>query len=118
MTQEERDEARKAHKLREENASKTRDADLVEVLQTSTGRRFVARVVYELGGLKALGFNVDPHLRDFQQGQRAVGVALEKEVRRVDVALWARMENERTEQLRAEPVAIASVREDDEADEG
>lgn len=83
------------------------------VLATASGREFVARVIYELGALKSLGFNVDPHLRDFHQGRRSVGHALEREAQRVARDEWALLENERTTRIRNEPQAAELEDEDD-----
>lgn len=91
-------------------AAAQRRKDLFEKqLASEDGREFLALCIYEFGALKVLGFAGDPALRDFQQGQRAVGGALEREAFQCNRDNWALMETERTRRL-------ASVRPEPELD--
>lgn len=70
-------------------------ADLKAVLELPQGRRFVSRLLFEHGALQEQDFTPDPRQHAFYAGQRAVGVALEREVRAADLRLWALMHQER-----------------------
>lgn len=78
-------------------------ADLTEVLSLSAGRRVLEHVVYDLGALQMLSFAVDPRQHAYNEGQRAVGVALNRELERAAVDRWAQMHFERLERIRLEP---------------
>lgn len=76
--------------------------DLSWVLSTVQGRRFYARLVYELGALQVQGYHQDARQHAFHDGQRQVGVALDREAFLVDREGWAAMHRERLERLRAQ----------------
>lgn len=82
-------------KEREQQQREQNKADLKAVLETPQGRRFISRLLFEHGGLQAQGFTSDARQHAFHDGQRAVGVALEREVKAADLRLWALMHQER-----------------------
>lgn len=113
VTDAEREKAQAERHARTAKAKQRKDDVLEAVLGMPLGREFIERVIYEFGSLKALGFNVDPHLRDFHAGQRAVGQAVDRECRRVSPDGWALMENARTERIRLEPLELPPDDEDE-----
>lgn len=70
-------------------------ADLKAVLELPQGRRLVSRLIFEHGALQEQGYSPDARQHAFHDGQRAVGIALDREVRRVDARLWKLMHQER-----------------------
>lgn len=70
-------------------------ADLKAVLELPQGRRFVSRLLFEHGALQEQGYSPDSRQHAFHDGQRAVGIALDREVRLAAPQLWALMHQER-----------------------
>lgn len=70
-------------------------ADLKAVLELPQGRRFVLRVIFEHGALQEQGYTPDARQHAFHDGQRAVGIELDREVQRADRRLWQLMHQER-----------------------
>lgn len=87
---------------REQNA-----ADLMAVLETAQGRRFVSRLIFEFGGLQAISFSSDSHQHAYNDGQRRVALEVEREARLVAPRLWALMHQERITLIGARLVAHA-----------
>lgn len=74
-------------------------ADLKAVLELPQGRRFVSRLIFEHGALEEQGYSADARQHAFHDGQRAVGIALNREARLVDRRLWALLHQERITRL-------------------
>ena len=85
---------------RDELTRAERRADLQAVLSTPEGRRVLERLVFEFGALQEQTYHPDPHQRAFHDGQRAVGITLDRELYLTAQDGWARMHAERLERLR------------------
>lgn len=92
MTTVTREQREREREDRERLAKLQADDDLRWVASDPRGQRFLERCIYGFGALKVLGHDRDPHILNFNQGQRAVGVALEAQLKRVDRQLWRAME--------------------------
>lgn len=71
-----------------------------KVLGLPEGRRVLELLVFEFGGLQEQAHASDSHQRSFNDGQRQVGIALDRELYAVDREGWARMHAERIQRLR------------------
>lgn len=78
-------------------------ADLVAVLSDPAGRRVMEHIVYELGALEVLSYAPDSRQHAFNEGQRAVGLTLNRELEQASVELWVKMRDERNTRIRLEP---------------
>jgi hypothetical protein len=87
--------------------------DLMSVMSTRPGRRFVARILFEFCGLEVLGYATDPSMHAFNTGQRAVGLHLDKAVFLAARGSWALMRAERIQTLHDLPVDAAPHKTDD-----
>jgi hypothetical protein len=96
------DEVQEERKKRSAASLARVDSALLAVASSTKGRELLEWLIYELGSLKSVGFNAEPALRDFLQGQRAVGHALEQRLMRVSRDDWAAMETARVERMRGE----------------
>ena len=84
----------------EKQAREQLAADLARVMSEPAGRRVLEHIVYELGALQVLAFAVDQRQHAYNEGQRAVGVALNRELERADVDGWARLHEDRLARIR------------------
>lgn len=82
---------RKAERL----AKELRDAQLREVLSTPAGKAFVWRLISTVTGVFAPSFDVDPGATAFNEGKRAVGIAVMREAQRVAPGAYLEMTAER-----------------------
>ncbi len=88
----------------EKRARERRKANWQTVLSTQAGREAIELLVFEFGGLQAQSHAADSHQRSFNDGQRAVGITLDLELKEASRSGWALMHAERIERLKNEPV--------------
>lgn len=88
----------------EDLARAQRKADWAWLLSQPAGRRSLELLVFEFGGLQEQPHHPDPYQRSFNDGQRQVAIALDRELRLADVDKWALMHAERIERIRNAPV--------------
>lgn len=91
--------------------ARRKDDDLRDALSTPNGRRFVWRLIEGAGAVKA-SFAGDGTTTAYNEGRRAVGLALMLEAQRVDADAFVRMFSE---QVAAASSATARRRQAEEA---
>lgn len=95
--------------LRLKEARHQRTNDLKHVLSSLEGRRVMGRLVYEFGALQTLGYDSDARQHAFNDGTRAVGIGLFRDLLHADRDGWKLMVDEYHEAVRREPVSPAGV---------
>ena len=100
MTELEQEQELQKRENEERLAREQLKADLSETLSTPAGRRTLEHIVYELGGLQSIAFAADARQHAFNEGQRRVGIELDRELERADVDRWAQMHFEHLERIR------------------
>lgn len=73
--------------------------DTAHIMSTTNGRRWLWRVLDEICGLHGASFSVDPILMARGEGRRSVGIHLMLEAQKASPILWAKMLDERCEEL-------------------
>lgn len=96
-----------------EDARILRDADLAGVMSTQGGRRFVWRILDELSGTLNGSYVSDSHATAFNEGKRAVGLALTLELQRVAPGPYVHMLSEHLASQRAEEARREQEAKDD-----
>lgn len=91
-----------AREERERLAREQARADLKWLLEQPQGRRTLRRLIFEHGGMQEQGFTQDARQHAFHDGQRQVGISLDRELKQADRRLWALMHQERITELGAE----------------